>query len=133
MFNQVPYMMASPMFQAAPLANGLSSLTAPASAVSAGTKAAGLLGKINWSSILSNAGKALNVANQAIPLYYQVKPVISNIKALGKIGKEFTKIDSQNINDSTRNFTNMVNNNSQSATSDIIKKNQDVPIPTFFL
>ena len=77
-----------------------------------------LLSKINWSSLLSNTQKVLNVANQAIPLYYQVKPVISNIKTLGKIGKEFNKLGTNTP----------VNNN---VSSNII--NNDLPTPNFFI
>ena len=40
------------------------------------------LKKINWSSILNNTQKTLNVINQAIPVYYQVKPIIGNAKTM---------------------------------------------------
>lgn len=38
--------------------------------------------RINWSNILSNTQKTLNVINQAIPVYYQVKPIIGNAKTM---------------------------------------------------
>ncbi len=38
--------------------------------------------KINWSNILNNTQKTLNVINQAIPVYYQVKPIIGNAKTM---------------------------------------------------
>ena len=37
---------------------------------------------INWSNILNNTQKTLNVINQTIPLYYQIKPVFSNAKTM---------------------------------------------------
>ena len=38
--------------------------------------------KINWSNILNNTQKTLNVINQAIPVYYQVKPIWGNAKTM---------------------------------------------------
>ena len=38
--------------------------------------------KINWSSLLNNTQKTLNVINQAIPVYYQVKPIWNNAKTM---------------------------------------------------
>ena len=40
------------------------------------------LKKINWSNILNNTQKTLNVINQAIPVYYQVKPIWGNAKTM---------------------------------------------------
>lgn len=40
------------------------------------------LHKINWSNILNNTQKTLNVINQAIPVYYQVKPIWGNAKTM---------------------------------------------------
>ena len=40
------------------------------------------LKKINWSNILNNTQKTLNVINQAIPVYYQVKPIWTNAKTM---------------------------------------------------
>ena len=80
MYGSMPYMMPG---MAIPASN--------AATLGSATKAgSSIFSKINWSSLLSNAQKTLGVVNQAIPLYYQVKPVFKNLKALGKIGKEFT-------------------------------------------
>ena len=38
--------------------------------------------KINWSNFLNNTQKTLNVINQAIPVYYQVKPIWGNAKTM---------------------------------------------------
>lgn len=40
------------------------------------------LRKINWSNILTNTQKTLNVINQAIPVYYQIKPIWGNAKTM---------------------------------------------------
>ena len=37
---------------------------------------------INWSNVLNNTQKTLNVINQAIPVYYQVKPIWGNAKTM---------------------------------------------------
>ena len=40
---------------------------------------------LNWSTLLDGTQKTLGVINQAIPIVYQVKPVISNAKTIFKI------------------------------------------------
>lgn len=129
MFNQIPYMMANPMYTAAPIIGNAASSAAPG-ALAAATKGTSLLGKLNWSSLLSNAQKTLNVVNQAIPLYYQVKPVFNNIKTLGKIGREFTKAGSV----STTNTESINTSEPQGASNNINDSSlSSVPNPTFFL
>ncbi len=127
MFNQIPYMMSSPMYGSVPIMQGLSNASSPL-ALNTVSKGTSLLGKLNWSSLLSNAQKTLNVVNQAIPLYYQVKPVFNNIRTLGKIGKEFTKAGNANTSNSTNSENNTSNN--ASINNDLTS---DVPEPTFFL
>ena len=34
-----------------------------------------LKGRVNWSNILNNTQKTLNIINQAIPVMYQIKPI----------------------------------------------------------
>ena len=127
MYGSMPYMMPGMAIPASNAAT-LGSVTKAGSSI---------FSKINWSSLLSNAQKTLGVVNQAIPLYYQVKPVFKNLKALGKIGKEFTKIsenNNQNSNRSTQqeSVTNISNNNDR-ATSNITDSQNDYPTPTFYL
>lgn len=40
---------------------------------------------VKWGSLLDGAGKTLGVINQAIPVVYQIKPIVSNAKTLFKI------------------------------------------------
>lgn len=108
MYGQMPFMMPN--------------IASDISAASNITKTS-LFSKINWSSLLSNTQKILNVANQAIPLYYQVKPVMNNIRALGKIGREFNKTSSNNI----------VTNNTNITPDDNINTRYNGPTPKFFL
>lgn len=124
MFNQMPYMMSSPM-----------SMMPTSSTLGTASKAS-LLGKINWSSLLSNAQKTLNVVNQAIPLYYQVKPVFNNIKTIGKIGREMTKMASSNNvtqNNNVNNIADNSNNKIEENNNIIYDNNENIPNPTFFL
>ena len=122
MFNQMPYMMPYyNMASTAPVVNAASNTLSKAS----------ILGKVNWSSLLSNAQKTLNVVNQAIPLYYQVKPVFNNIKTLGKIGKELSKADtaSQVVNTNNNEIKNDITNTSALENTN----NNESFLPTFFL
>ena len=41
--------------------------------------------RINWGNILNNTQKTLNVINQAIPIIYQVKPLVTNARTLFRI------------------------------------------------
>lgn len=51
---------------------------------------------INWSSILTNTQKTLNIINQTIPVIKQIKPVVNNTKTMFKIMNEFKKEDVPN-------------------------------------
>ena len=44
-----------------------------------------LLKNIKWGTILDGTSKTLNVINQAIPVVYQVKPIIDNAKTMFKV------------------------------------------------
>lgn len=86
-----PYMY-QPYYQAANMARGLGG-TANASRVgstlasgkAAGSIGKGLLGKFSFSGFLNGASKTLNVVNQAIPIFYQVRPMINNAKTMFRI------------------------------------------------
>ncbi len=41
--------------------------------------------KFNWSHFLNNTQKTLGIINQAIPIVYQVRPILSNAKTMFKI------------------------------------------------
>lgn len=47
-----------------------------------------LLKGIDFGGLLDGTSKTLNVINQAIPVYYQVKPIVSNLKMISKITNE---------------------------------------------
>lgn len=51
------------------------------------------LKKIDFAGLLDGTSKTLNVINQAIPVYYQVKPIISNLKTISKISSVMNEED----------------------------------------
>ena len=53
-----------------------------------------LLGGIKWSSIVDGTQKVLGIANQAIPLIRQARPMFHNAKTMFKIMNEFKRFDS---------------------------------------
>lgn len=50
-------------------------------------KSGKFLSKINFSAILDGTSKTLGVINQAIPIFYQVKPLFGNTKTLLNLAK----------------------------------------------
>lgn len=58
--------------------------------------------RINWSSILNNTQKTLNVINQAIPIIYQVKPLVTNARTLFRIA-DAVKDSEPSIREKTTN------------------------------
>lgn len=140
MYNQFyPYMMgavpnatrmASPLMGGALRTSPLSSLlgarsAAPAvSALGGATKAS----TFTFSGLLNGASKTLGVINQAIPVFYQVKPIINNAKTMYRVAKEI------NSNDRKSTSTNSSNNNSNNNTkTNNVSNNNDVNKPNFFI
>ncbi len=77
---------------------------------------AGALRRINWGSLLSNAQKSLGIINQAIPIVYQVKPIINNAKTMFKIAdamKDTTTSNSSNTTDTTSAMNNNIENDNK--------------------
>lgn len=62
---------------------------------------------INWSNILNNTQKTLNVINQAIPVYYQMKPIYNNAKTMLRMVSALKDDDklSNSANQTTINAT----------------------------
>lgn len=64
----------------------------------------GLLGKLNsasksisWSTLIDGTQKTLNVINQAIPLFYQIKPLFNNAKVLFKIASGVSSLANDKV------------------------------------
>lgn len=74
------------------------------------------LSNIKWGDVLNNTQKTLNVINQAIPVYYQIKPIFGNIRSLSKLVTAFNEDDK------------VIENDNQN-----IKKENSSNTPTFFI
>ncbi len=73
---------------------------------------------INWAGLLTNTQKTLNIVNQAIPLVYQAKPIISNARTMFKIANEFTKSNSKGSSVNKSNNINVSNSNIENKSYD---------------
>lgn len=80
-----------------------------------------LRGKFNWSSLLSNTQKTLNIINQAIPVMYQIKPIWNNTKTVFKIIGAVKDDGSSQTKSNTNNRNN--NNYNKDTTNKVEQKN----------
>ena len=83
--------------------------------------------KITFSGILNGASKTLGVINQAIPVFYQVKPIWNNARTMFRVVKGLNSSDTNNNN----NINNDSSISSSSSSNTKIKKEQ-TNAPTFF-
>ena len=86
---------------------------------------------INWAGLLSNTQKTLNIVNQAIPIVYQVKPMINNAKTMFKIASELTKSNT-NENSNVQNNANE-SNSTQSNSYSVNNSSSNNDGPSFFI
>ena len=89
---------------------------------------------ITLGGILNGTQRALNFANQAIPLVKQVRPMIGNAKTMFKVMNEFKRVEKpkQNINYNSSN----TNSNPTTIKEETIIKNNYTNTeegPTFFM
>lgn len=71
----------------------------PSAAGSAGTSAASGVAAtsgFSFSGLLNGASKTLGVINQAIPVFYQIKPIWNNAKTMFRVAKAMNEPDSSN-------------------------------------
>ena len=108
------------------------------------TPKVGLLSKLTggsgltFGSILNGTQRALNFANQAIPLVKQVRPMIGNAKTMFRVMNEFKRTEKPNNNVSLNN--NIIN---KETTKEVINNNINIENesnntdynegPTFFI
>lgn len=74
----------------------------------------GLAKGINWSGLLDGTQKTLGVINQAIPIVYQVKPMLSNAKTMFKIADQIrtpSPVEEVAARSSTASVNNSTNTN----------------------
>ena len=99
---------------------------------------------ITLGGILNGTQRALNFANQAIPLVKQVKPMVGNAKTMFKVMNEFKRVETPNkvnkkdniytstSNDIKENISTNINSNDNNVdiTNEVIKNDDG---PTFFI
>lgn len=96
----------------------------------------GLKSKINLGAILTNTQKTLNIVNQAIPLVYQVKPMVENAKTIFKVMGAVKEEDGNTLNRASnkRRANSTINRNSANTHGTTIKENTNISNnPIFFI
>jgi len=127
MFNYPFY--TNPSYYTAGMGNGIFGGS------SAGGLLKGITSKWSWNGFLTSTGKTLNVINQAIPIFYQVRPIVRNAKTMFRVLGAVKDTPSQTIRETS------AQNDTRQETSNHININpvQEEPIvtedgnPTFFL
>lgn len=89
-----------------------------------------LKGGINWGNFLTNTSKTLNVINQAIPLFYQVRPLFQNAKTMFRIA-DIIRSDNTQKKSTINQINTSVANQSQEEIQNKTKISNNQP--TFFL
>ena len=85
---------------------------------------------INWGNLLDGTQKTLGVINQAIPIVYQVKPIINNAKTMFRIASQMASSDNNtSINRVNTTNTNVNSNQNQVQTS----INSSINRPIFYI
>jgi len=86
--------------------------------------------KITFNGILNGASKTLGVINQAIPVFYQIKPIWNNAKTMLRIAKAMNSSDSSDFdaNKIKVNTSNIAKKNTTTNNSSVINEEG----PTFF-
>jgi len=92
-----------------------------------------LFKKFSLSGFLSGASKTLNVVNQAIPIYYQVKPMISNAKTMFKVMNAVKTSDNKQSINSKTSVNNSHNYSYNKKTNSTKVDYSNDGNPTFFL
>ena len=96
----------------------------------------GLKSKINLGAILTNTQKTLNIVNQAIPLVYQVKPMVENAKTIFKVMGAVKEENNNSVNRSPnrRKSNNNINKKINNVQETTIKENTNTSNnPVFFI
>lgn len=85
---------------------------------------------INWSSLLTNANKTLNVVNQTIPLIRQTGPMLNNLRSIIQLTRAFN-------NETITKNVNPKSPSQKSSSPETLPKNETISInsehPNFFI
>ena len=85
----------------------------------------------NWSNILTNTQKTLGIINQALPIVYQVRPLLNNARTLFKIAGAINEKD--DTKEETINYNQNLNNNISNDANNSYEIEKDSYGPKFFL
>ncbi len=96
-----------------------------------GSNLGGITNNLSISKVIKGISKTLNIANQVIPLYQQVKPIINNASSILSVFKEFNSNDDKNT---TSNSSNNIKTTPKVLTNTLPEKKELVAngLPTFF-
>ena len=96
-----------------------------------GSNLGGINNNLSISKVIKGISKTLNIANQVIPLYQQVKPIINNASSILSVFKEFNSNDDKNT---TSNSSNNIKTTPKVLTNTLPEKKELVAngLPTFF-
>ena len=82
--------------------------------------------RINWNNILNNTQRTLGIINQAIPIVYQVRPLLSNARTLFRVASAI------NSNDDMEEESNTINNSNYESNTNYENEKDSIG-PKFFL
>lgn len=96
-----------------------------------GSNLGGITNNLSISKVIKGISKTLNIANQVIPLYQQVKPIINNASSILSVFKEFNSNDNKNT---TSSSSNNIKTTPKVLTNTLSEKKELVAngLPTFF-
>jgi len=92
----------------------------------------GIFKNFSLSSFLTGASKTLNVVNQAIPVYYQIKPMFNNAKTMFRIMNAVKDDGNSKINNNNQTSNNTIINDS-SVNYNAYKTEESSENPVFFI
>ena len=81
---------------------------------------------INWNNILNNTQRTLGIINQAIPIIYQVRPLLTNARTLFRVASAINSSDDEERNE-------VVNDNNYSNNVSYEEQKKDSNGPIFYL
>ena len=101
----------------------------------------GGLKKYNWNNFLNGTGKTLNVINQAIPIIYQVRPILNNAIKMFRVMNAVRSTDDKNVSNTSKTYNtsstskkvNVSTNNIESSSTSNKRSNDDESSLTFFI
>lgn len=90
----------------------------------------GLFRGFNFNNFLTSTGKTLNVINQAIPIFYQVKPIFNNAKTMLRVAGAMRDSNTKKVNKSANTRSSNMNENTLHNTTSNDNQTLDTTNPT---